>query len=327
MLWLIACSTLLLAVAVFMPSSSGPWRRRMLELTALLVTLLPLLRMGLEFTGIATSPLRQVVPVAAAGAILPAVGQIALELWIGGVIAFSLLGLRSWLRVRGLASRAEKLPATTTGRIAALLGLPRQTVQTHIRLSAEVTTPVVLPTSPGLILLPTGWSLWPERLQTSALRHEWHHLRHRDALWSCCMRAFCIVFWFHPLAWCLASRWSEECEHLADRAAVAGGDPADYAQDLLGLAAGRGAQALSGLTGFLGPRGSRLHRRVQALLIASGETGPSGTSMRAVIVVMLLLAGNCAWIGVRERNLTTLAGPLASEIRLRLTADAFPADQ
>lgn len=330
MLWILASSTLMLAVALLLPAQPQA-RRRILELTALLVTTLPLARLGLEAWGVAPGPLAVLGGADAAGTAtaqqsfaLPS--WLAAALWLAGVLGCGLWSVRQWQAARRLARQARPLSAAQEGRVSSLLGLSRPQVARRFRTCVGLETPLVLPTHPSLVLLPMAWQAWPERLQASSLRHEWHHVQSRDPGWQSLLRVFCVLFWFHPLAWRLAARWAEASEQLADRAAVAGGNPADYAQDLLGLATGMAhSPAWQGAMGFLGNGTNRLQRRVSALLTPSRRPSSPAGGMRSFVVVMLLLAGNCAWLGVRARQLPSAA--TQNEVYMRLSANPFPADQ
>lgn len=328
MLWIFASSTLLLAVALLLPAQPQT-RRRILELTALLVTTLPLARLGLEAWGVAPGPLAAMESAAAGDSAMDAAPALltrwVLGGWTLGLLLCALWSLRQWQAVRRLARHAQPLTAAQEGRVSAVLGLPRPQVARRFRTCAGLETPLVLPTHPSLVLLPQAWQAWPERLQASSLRHEWHHVLSRDPGWQSLLRVFCILFWFHPLAWRLAARWAEASEQLADKAAVGGGNPADYAQDLLGLASGMShSPTWQGAMGFLGNGTSRLQRRVSALLSPTRRPSSPTGGMRSFVVVMLLLAGNCAWLGVRARQLPAAA--TQNEVYMRLSANPFPAD-
>lgn len=322
MLWFLASSTLLMALASMMPRAMKQWRRRAMEATPLLIMLLPLMRQGLEGLGF-QYPLLGHAMVSAQ----PHEHEWQIAWGLGtflGMLAF-MQKLKGALRLR---RNAHRLPLNLTRQTAAELNLTPTTVSQRFRLCQTTDTPLVVPGLRPVVLLPGNWHHWPARLQRSALRHEWHHVQQGDAWWGCVMQLFCAVFWFHPLAWHLAASWTDECEHLADSAAVGHEDPADYALDLLGLADRVRMPAISwqGVPAFLGPRGSRLQRRVQVLLESHGTCTRIQSTWLAVsgLTLLLLAAAGCAWSGMRSSGVESAA--FRHEARLRLAADAFPAD-
>lgn len=70
---------------------------------------------------------------------------------------------------------------------------------THAACATPVTVGWLRPT----VLLPVGWSRWPERQLRAIVAHEEEHVRRRDPLiqWIALLNR--AVFWFHPLAWWL----------------------------------------------------------------------------------------------------------------------------
>jgi beta-lactamase regulating signal transducer with metallopeptidase domain len=301
-----------------------------MEITALLILLLPLMRRGLEGLGAEHLSLGRLTEAGSNGdgfeqGWMTGFGMV----WVAGAMIGLGLLMRRLTAVWRLQKNSKRVPQHIARRIADELHLPLKVVENRFRLSREMETPVVALGWPSTVLLPEAWSDWPQRLQLSAMRHEWHHVLSGDAWWSCGMRMFCMALWFHPLAWHLASRWADECEHLADCAAVRGGDPADYAGDLLGLA-GRAATPMmtwQGVPGFLGPRNSRLHRRVRALLDGRGGSRPYQAWLSlGGLVLLLVLAGSCAWSGVRPAPAEVVEEGMMEEVQLRLAADAFPGE-
>lgn len=356
MLWFLTSSTLLMALAYIMPRRTGIWRRRAMETAMLLIAALPSLRAGMEHLGMQHLSLIPAAAAAPAGgnpwpAWLPSLhlplghaatfGQMGespwLIAWAVGAGAGLLLLARRLAGLRHLRRSAAPLPPHAARHVAALLGLPGTVVAQRFRLCPQVTTPVVIIGLPSLVVLPPSWAGWPERLQRSALRHEWHHVLQKDAWWYFGARLFRILLWFHPLAWRLTESWEEECEHQADRAAVGAQDPADYADDLLGLAgrdraAFAGALPWQGAPGFLGPRGSQLHRRVKSLLDPRAASARGSAHdwliIPSALALILLTAASCAWTGIRPFPTSSSMRPPAEvqEAQLRLSANPFPAD-
>ncbi|MDZ4290113.1 MAG: M56 family metallopeptidase [Prosthecobacter sp.] len=321
MLWFLASSTVLLAAALAIPVPNSRWRRRSLESAAILVAMLPGLRWSLEAA--------ELLPPISYAAVLPVASHPSLAAfllfgWLAGVTIGLVRLVFQMARVLMLRRSSLPLSAMAAAQVADILRLTPPIVTRHFRTCLQTGTPMVLPTLPATVLLPAGWPSWQSRLQASALRHEWHHVRHGDAFWHGLMHLFRIALWFHPLAWVLASRWSDECERWADRAAVGVDDPADYASDLLSLIL-PSSRTLAFALGFLGSGKTRFHRRIESLFKApaASSSQPAGTSVPATTLLLLLvLALGCAWTGARR----TADSALRQEAELRMSAEAFPSD-
>ncbi len=317
MFWFHSSVTLILLLALGLGLMGLP-RRQMIEAATLLVTGLPLLSWALEF----------LIPVQFKASwpwmvsnnesffSLPLT-----ELWVAGGVLQAILMVRKWIRLGRLKAASSDLADESIALIASCIGQPENAVRRHFRMSSSIQTPLVLPGICGVVLLQRGWDSWPMRLRSGALRHEWHHLQRRDAQWNVWMHAFRAIFWFHPLAWLAVETWTDACENEADLAAVNGRDPADYAQDLLGIATLQ-PSGMAGAVCFLGSSKLGLQRRIQSLL--STQHGPE--SQRPLWLKMtgpLLIIGIaliCALLGIRKQTVDL------QEASLRLAADAFPAD-
>lgn len=316
MLWFLASSTVLMAAAL-----ASRWRRRGLEAAVILVALLPVLRWSVETADL--------LPVIHLKISLPTAGQSSLAallpiVWFYGVVIGLVRLAFQMARVLPLRRSTLPLSAEATAQVAEALRLTPRIVARHFRIAAQFGTPMVLPTLPATVLLPGDWGSWPPRLQASALRHEWHHVRHGDAFWHVLMHLFCVVMWFHPLAWQLATHWTDECERWADHTAVGADDPADYASDLLSLVL-PSSRPMAVALGFFGTGKSRLHRRIESLFkshaTSVSEAARSGVPATTLLFLLVLALG-CAWTGTRQ-NADAI---LHQEAELRLNAEAFPAD-
>lgn len=326
MLWFHFSTALLLFAALSLAVVGLP-RRRMIEGVTLLVILLPLLRLFAE-TFIPEHP-EMISPFVgldeswqSSKITLPLMGVWGLGILIHGVIL-----IRRWRAVNALKSAAVQPNQACVEEIAACLSLSPKMVRQSFRLSPVVKTPLVLPGLRSVVVLPMDWSSWPLRLQAGALRHEWHHLQNHDALWNVWMALFRTLFWFHPLAWISIKVWTDACEDEADQAAVGSRDPADYAQDLLGLARLQPMAAHAVGLGFLGSSHVGLQRRIRALLASpQGSRSEKSRVLRfSAPLIICALAIGCAWLGVRKHAEHVQLHE--EEATLRLTANAFPADE
>lgn len=326
MLWFHLSTALLLLAALSLGMVGFP-RRRVIEGVTLLVILLPILRLAAE----AFMPDRP--DIASSLVVLDESWQsskIAATLmgaWVLGVLIYGTTLVRRWLAVRALKTVAVEPNQECVEQITACLSLPQATVRQSFRVSAAVTTPLVLPGLYSVVILPMDWNSWPLRLQAGALRHEWHHLQNHDALWNVWMSLFRALFWFHPLAWISVKVWTDACEAEADQAAVGSSDPADYAQDLLGIARLQPRVTNAVGLGFLGSSRVGLQRRIRALLSSpqgSQSEKPWTLRLSAPLVICTLAIG-CAWLGARKH--AEHVQLQQEEASLRLTANAFPADE
>lgn len=321
MFWFLSSATLLLLFALVICFMGLP-RRRVIEAVTLLVILLPLLSMGLD--ALVPTQIRIAWSIALQDApwTVPFFPLALIALWASGFAVQVVILISRWRGVGRLRVTSSVLSNESLAMISSCLRQPEYLVRQCFRISESVKTPLVLPGINCLVLLPMNWDSWPLRLRSGALRHEWHHLVHHDAIWNVWMSLFRAVFWFHPLAWLAVHVWSDACENDADIVAVDGNDPADYAQDLLGIVSLQ-QFAISGATCFLGPSRVGLQRRILLLL----STQPVRVAEKPFVlkvagpVLILGLTLICACMGVRKG-----AADLG-EARLRLEAIAFPADQ
>jgi beta-lactamase regulating signal transducer with metallopeptidase domain len=319
MTWFLTTSTALMTLALLVPARAGVWQRRVLELALLLILLLPGFREIVLLTASVVAEPDWVRPIQVPEMKL---SDWLLGLWGLGMLLGCSMSLRQLYQVRSLLRESRALDETECRLINDVLHLHDHCLKKQFRVSMTLESPVVLPTVPGCVLLPMNWFAWSPSLQRGALRHEWHHVMHQDALLGCIMRVFCVVFWFHPLAWLLCRAWVAACEHEADRAAISGADPVRYADDLLALAKrqfteGRGLPLL--LPAF---SRSSLSRRIELLFNTRDQSNASRIIALLCILLMGLCAISCAWIGGRK----TTGDTLVNEIQMRLAAEAFPAD-
>ncbi|TDU81393.1 BlaR1 peptidase M56 [Prosthecobacter fusiformis] len=320
MLWFHSSVTLLLLLALGLGYAGLP-RRRVIETMTLLVVVLPVLSLGLELV----VPVQLRIGGTLAGLhdswhayILSFPLTVA---WVAGIMVQTILLIRRWDRVKRLIATSSPLPNDSVSMIASCLGQSEDSIRRHFKISRFIKTPLVLPGMTSVVILPGDWDSWPMRLRMGALRHEWHHFRHHDAVWNVWMSMFQAVLWFHPLAWLSVKTWTDACEIQADMAAIGTNDPADYAQDLLGIAKLQ-PFALTGATCFLGSSRGGLHRRIQSLLSVRRRGNVAMPLILKLTGPLLIFAFAlmCAWMGTRDTT------HKRDEAMIRLSAEAFPAD-
>jgi polysaccharide export outer membrane protein len=107
-----------------------------------------------------------------------------------------------------------------------------------------------------------------------------------------------MAYWFHPLVWIAGRQLAVEAERACDDAVVKGMDRADYAEQLVALAARLSAAPLSSPTPRLMlsmAKRSDLSTRVSAILNPGQQRGQAGTAAAATIIgIVALLMGTVA---------------------------------
>lgn len=246
--------------------------------------------------------------------------------WIVGLALMSIrLGWHAWL-VCGIAARSRSLHTKEVAVISSELTLLDADQASRFRLSDEIETPMVIAGARQIVLVPARWFQWSSRLRASSLRHEWRHVQSADAQWGVLVALFRVVLWFHPLAWWVSARWSEECELLADLAATSACDSVDYAHDLLSLAGESHVPALELATAFAPRSQSRLERRLRAVLEGAGHRLPCGRF--AIAAVLSAFAAAAVLISALFHSpAKSTAAQLEAEAQTRLEANPFPADR
>ena len=135
----------------------------------------------------------------------PTLGQIALGIWITGMVAMA-----AWFLGVNLAFRRNLRNATPS---------PEPGCKTPVKVSAAIASPCVFGLLRPVIYL-TPNCAENERIRRHVLTHEQTHLRHGDHIWAW-VRCVCLcVYWFNPLVWVAASLSKRDCELACDEAAL-----------------------------------------------------------------------------------------------------------
>jgi beta-lactamase regulating signal transducer with metallopeptidase domain len=206
----------------------------------------------------------------------PSWSEIALVVWLAGVLAGSIHLALGWRRLRRFASscvpvESARVRSLTTATVAE---------------SPAAITPVVFGISHPVIVLPPSWPSWTDEDLRATVVHEAAHVRRRDTLVALVARINRTVFWFHPLAWWLERALASSAEQACDDAVVREwADERAYADLLVRLAAsvsgaqGRVAWQAIGIAG----RGS-LETRVDRLLTGAARAPLSRRRAAALAV-------------------------------------------
>jgi beta-lactamase regulating signal transducer with metallopeptidase domain len=229
---------------------------------------------------------------------------VLLVLWCAGLLTGAAIDLRRLMRTRRVMRRsspATEQTAATAATLAATIGLRRTPA---VRVSSEITTPLVVGVLQPRILLP-GNDAAPlsEDEERMALCHELSHVKRADLWLGLVPAAAERVFFFHPLVR-LASREYLLCREAACDAAVIetlATSPQDYGRLLvsLGVSRHRASPAVAGASSS----GSMLKRRIAMLRDSSPST-----------------------LGWRVLSFLIIAAAVTAVVPLRLTARAQAPD-
>ena len=166
-----------------------------------------------------------------------------------------------------------------------------------------------------VVLLPAAGADWPEPQRRFTLLHELGHVRRLDYLTTQIATLACAVHWYNPVVWFAAVQARKLQEQACDDVVLnAGGTPSDYAQFLVGIAAGsRGLSlALPAAVGMV--QRSQLHGRVTAILDAPRARLP----LSGLALVLALAPLACLMFLLATLSVT--AEPVAMQPGVPLTA-------
>lgn len=170
-----------------------------------------------------------------------------------------------------------------------------------------------------VVLLPAAGADWLEPQRRFTLLHELAHVRRFDYLTTQIASLACAVHWHNPLVWFAAIQARKLQEQACDDAVLnAGGTPSDYAQFLVGIAAGSGRLSLAFPAAVGMVQRSQLHGRVTAILDAPRARLP----LSGLALVLALAPLACLMFLLATLSVT--AAPVAIQPGVPLTA-AFSA--
>src|SRR5688572_22479441 len=245
---------------------------------------------GVEIPLVSWSPSQGAQQVPASPA--PSLRDVLRGLWLlGAASILTVLAGSLWSLYRLQRSGMPWIAGQTmTEAIAKDAGVNRRVIlMIHERIAVPATWGFLRPT----ILLPPDARHWAEPDLQRVLLHELEHVRRGDWWIHLSARAVCMVYWFHPLAWIAGRQLRVEAERACDDAVVTGMDRADYAEQLVALAA-RLSSPIPRLMLSMAKR-SDLSKRVSAILNPGQQRGRAGTAAAATIVGMVaLLMGTVA---------------------------------
>ncbi len=157
----------------------------------------------------------------------------------GGLALLALAGpVAGTVALRRLWNRSRSVSAPEWDELRGALAEIGVTVMRRERARVgNVATPLVYGAFQPKLLLPEGFSQWPESHRRFALLHEAAHLKRFDCAWLALANAVRAVYACHPLAWWLSRALSDEAELAADERAIRSGvEATDYASALIAIA-------------------------------------------------------------------------------------------
>lgn len=321
---------ILSATLILAPASVLRRRRGVIEMAAIMACSLPLCAWIFSQLSLAP-PIATISPSTWIASTESPLNWLA-WIWMTGVLFTGsrlLIGLVTLWRWR---QQAVPLDPLSIHKIAALLNAPTHDVETYVRISEAIQSPMVVPGWPSRVLLPKDWYQWKEDLQSASLHHEWHHLKQRDGWRTLALAIFSAVWWFHPLALWLRQCWQEQTEFEADEAAARRSNPERYATALLDFASSNRRRAMIPVlsVGFALSNRKRFQYRIEAILDSEvrSPTHPFSQMRNGWFAVSLIcLTAFLSWSGCYPSPPRADFDAQNSEARIRLTADPFPADR
>lgn len=180
---------------------------------------------------------RSSLPAAAATSAPAASMNPLVIVWLAGIVG--IVGYLAY-QAKGLAGtlrRSTPLPQGVLAEEARRLGVEFGIAgRPEIRLSDEVSAPMVVRPWRPIIVLPTAFAETVEPAEARmALAHELSHIRRGDLWLAIVPAAAQALLWFHPVAWFAAREWATERESACDAEALVAtdGSPVAYGRLLM----------------------------------------------------------------------------------------------
>lgn len=185
--------------------------------------------------------------------------------WAIGLLLVLARLVRSGAALRELIRRGVTDPEweRRVADAARSLGISRPV---QVRLTSDLTVPVVAGLLRPCLLMPVEATEWPEPVRRDVLLHELGHVRRWDAVSLVLGQLACAVYWFNPLVWLMERRAAalreQACDDIVLRAGTRSSDYAgrllDLARQCVGVEVGPAALAMA--------RPSRIRERITSVL-------------------------------------------------------------
>ncbi|MBO0934440.1 M56 family metallopeptidase [Fibrella aquatilis] len=214
-------------------------------------------------------------------------------LWLIGVALFGIRLVGGWAYVQRLRTTAI-LPVATTLLDATARMAQKLNVSARVRVTARVTSPLVVGVLKPVVLWPVGLLAGLSMADVEAvLAHELAHVRRHDYLFNLVQSVVEVLYFFHPALWWLSARVREEREHCCDDLAVAAiGDARTLARALALVEAWQrdSAPAPALTMAFAGKRQLLLQRVRRMLGVPTRPLVSNGSLAGLTLATLLLLS-------------------------------------
>ncbi|HKP71646.1 MAG TPA: M56 family metallopeptidase, partial [Pyrinomonadaceae bacterium] len=226
-----------------------------------------------------------------ATSVWPRFVNLALAVWVGGMLLVLLKVLAGFAATKLLTRRAVEVEdAALAGLFSSLLVEINLKSRVRLLQSERTSMPMVCGVLRPAVLLPAEANAWSEERRRMVLLHELTHVKRRDCLTQMLAQVACAVYWFNPSVWYAARRLRIEREQACDDYVLSiGTKPSDYANHLLEIARsmrGRSVFEWSQTTGVAMARRSQLEGRLVSIL---SKENKRGVVSRAVLTGFLAL--------------------------------------
>ena len=137
--------------------------------------------------------------------------------------------------------------------------------------SSRISVPMVVGWLRCYLILPPPLEQETDRERADAiLVHELAHVRRHDLFWQLLLRLLQVVYWFHPLVWCVERRIAETRERACDDFCICAVGRDNYSESLLALASQLVRTASVGV-GLAVMRAPRIAVRLEAIRRSRGS--------------------------------------------------------
>jgi len=188
--------------------------------------------------------------------------------WIAGALAALVPLLFGIFQLRSIGRRVRDVESDALDDYAASLARSLG-VRRVVRVveGEAVSTPMTWGIVRPVVLVPAGFSEWPEARQRDVLLHELAHVARYDCLTQYLASVVCALHWYNPLAWIAARNLRIERERACDdRVLLAGARASEYAEHLLTIARTLRTPTATGAAALAMARPSHLEGRLLAVL-------------------------------------------------------------
>ncbi|MFL5561687.1 MAG: M56 family metallopeptidase [Gemmatimonadaceae bacterium] len=243
----------------------------------------------------------QLASAAAAASTVPASGPVRVTLveppsrlgwpaivtlaWMAGALIALLPLLLGALQLRAIGRRVRDVESDALDDYAAALARSLG-VRRVVRVveGDAVATPMTWGIVRPVVLVPGGFSEWPEARQRDVLLHELAHVARYDCLTQYLASVVCALHWYNPLAWIAARSLRVERERACDdRVLLAGARASEYAEHLLTIARTLRTPGAAGAAALAMARPSHLEGRLLAVLDAGRRRATLGRGRAAAV--------------------------------------------